>query len=83
MRIPGQEASSWTVGIPWVTTTDRAHIGDEGKKDRERDAEDEEWGEIDRIIGKERDRYADDKKVLDEARRRDMERERESGFVQS
>ncbi|KAF7883056.1 hypothetical protein EAF00_011545 [Botryotinia globosa] len=83
MGVPGQEGSSWTVGIPWVTTTDRAHIGDEGKKDRERDTEDEEWGEIDRIIGNGRDRYADDKKVLDEARRRDMERERENGFAQS
>ncbi|TGO33039.1 hypothetical protein BHYA_0271g00090 [Botrytis hyacinthi] len=83
MGIPGQEASSWTVGLPWVTTTDRAHIGDEGKKDRDRDPDDEEWGEIDRIIRNERDRYADDKKVLDAARRKDLERERESGFVQS
>ncbi|THV50836.1 hypothetical protein BGAL_0134g00180 [Botrytis galanthina] len=78
MGIPGQEPSSWDVGLPWVTTTDRLHIGDEGKKDRDMDADDENWEEIDRIISNERDQYADDKKVLDAARRKDMEREGES-----
>ncbi|KAF5876789.1 uncharacterized protein Bfra_003196 [Botrytis fragariae] len=83
MAIPGQESSSWIVGLPWATAADGPHIGDEGKKDREMNPDDENWGDIDRIMSDERDQYAGDKKILDEARRKDREVKRESGFIPS
>ncbi|KAF7912108.1 uncharacterized protein EAF01_001129 [Botrytis porri] len=83
MTIPGQEPSSWTAGLPWATAADDPNTRDEGKRDREMSPDDEDWGDVDRIISNERDQYAGDKKILDEASRRDRQMKRVNGGSQS
>ncbi|KAF7943540.1 hypothetical protein EAE96_011463 [Botrytis aclada] len=73
MTIPGHEPSSWVARLPWATAADGPHIRDEGKREREMDADDEGWGDIDKIIDHGRAQYARDRETLDAAERRDRE----------
>ncbi|KAM0314799.1 hypothetical protein ACHAO8_004461 [Botrytis cinerea] len=72
MPIPGQEPSSWDAGIPWVTAADGLPIlRDEGKLERAMSPNAAEWGDIDRLMRRQGEQYARDKKILDAARRRE------------
>ncbi|TEY40669.1 hypothetical protein BOTCAL_0428g00010 [Botryotinia calthae] len=84
MPIPGQESSSWDVGIPWVTAADGLPIlRDEGKLERAMSPNAAEWRDIDRLISSQEEQYAEDKKILDVARRGGGNGEGGSGCVRS